>query len=250
MLVWGTKRVVRALGFTADFCPICREVRTFEVKRIGMAGHLYYVSFGAGTLAGYLRTCRTCGTSLNAVPDQYARLSNEMLEPSELQPVTFPNLDEVHRTRLAIEKTLQSSPARLSTADRSALIKEPFILLSPKVEERFASVHFDGPTAITLFAAVLGLSFVPAMLSTALPNYGFELALACTAAAVVAIGVQMFMSSERFMRKQLLPVLVPALKPLDPTPEELESVLKDMKTLGRRIGSKLKLRTLLEGMQR
>ena len=249
MIIWGTKRVVSSLGFAADFCPLCREVRTFEVKRIGMAGHLYYLSFGSGKLAGYLRTCRTCGTDLNATPDQYAQLSRKRLEPLELQPITFPNLDEVHGARLAIEKSLRSSPAKLSAADRSALIKEPFILLSPKVEERFASVHFDGPTGFTLLAAVVGLIFIPAMLSTAMPSYAAELVMACIAAAVVAVGVQMALSSERFMRKKLLPVLVPALKPLKPTPQELEAVLKDMKSLGRRIGSKLKLQTLLAGLQ-
>ena len=103
MIIWGTKRVVSSLGFVADFCPICREVRTFEVERIGMAGHLYYLSFGSGTLAGYVRTCRTCGTGLNATPDMYARLSREMLRPDELQPITFPNLNEVHGPRLAME---------------------------------------------------------------------------------------------------------------------------------------------------
>jgi hypothetical protein len=248
MIIWGTKRVISSLGFVADFCPLCREVRTFEVKRIGMAGHLYYLSFGSGTLAGYVRTCRTCGTDLNATPDQYAKLSRERLEPRELQPITFPNLEEVHRGRLALEKSLKSPLTKLNAADRVALIKEPFILLSPRVEERFASLHFDWPTGLTLLVAVVGLIFIPAMLSAALPDYAAELVMACIAAAVVAVGVQMFLSSERFMRKQLLPVLVPALQPLKPTPQELESVLKDMKSLGRRIGSKLKLRTLLAGL--
>jgi len=249
MIIWGTKRVVSSLGFVADFCPLCREVRTFEVKRIGMAGHLYFVSFGKGKLAGYLRTCRTGGTDLNAAPDQYASVSRKRLEPQELQPITFPNLHQVHGERLAIEKSLRSSPAKLSAADRLALLKEPFILLSPKVEERFASTHFDGPTGLTLLAGLAGLIVIPALLSPMLPSYASEVVLACIAAAVLAVGVQMFLSSERFMRKRLLPVLVPALTPLKPTPQELESVLKDMKALGRRIGSKLKLQTLLAGLQ-
>lgn len=249
MIIWGTKRVVRSLGFVADFCPICRDVRTFEVERIGMAGHVYYLSFGSGTLAGYVRTCRTCGTGFNATPDIYARLSREMLPPAELQPATFPNLNEVHGPRLALEKSLRNPLATLAPADRSALLKEPFILLSPKVEERFASLHFDGPTGLTLFVAVVALIFIPAMLAEAVPSYASELVMACIAAAVVAVGVQMFLSSERFMRKKLLPVLVPALKPLKPTPEELESVLRDMKSLGRRIGSKLKLQTLLAALR-
>jgi len=249
MIIWGTKRVERTLGYAADFCPLCREVRTFKVKRIGMAGHLYYLSFGQGELAGYVRTCTTCGTDLNANPDQYAKLSDEALPPPQLQPITFPNLAAVHGARLAIEKTLKASMAKLSAEDRVALLKEPFILLSPKVEARFASTHFDGPTGLTLLAAVIGLIFIPALLAGAFPSYSTELVFTCIGVAIVAIGVQMFLQSERFMRKKVIPVLAPALKPLKPTPQELEAVLKDMKSLGRRIGSKLKLQSLLAALQ-
>jgi hypothetical protein len=249
MIIWGTKRVVRSLGFAADFCPLCREVRAFEVKRIGMAGHLYYISFGKGALVGHLRTCTTCRTDLNATPDVYARLNVEVLPPPQLQPLTFPNLGEVHGARLGIEKALKEPFAKLDPNARAALIKEPFILLSPKVETRFASLHVDGPTGLTLLGVVVALIFLPAMLSAAIPRYSAEILLLCIAAAIAAVAVQMVKSSDRFMRKEVLPVLVPALKPLKPTPQEIESVLKDMKSLGRRIGSKVKLQPLLAGLQ-
>jgi len=39
-IVWGKKIVYRKLGFVADFCPICRGPRAFELKRVGSASHL------------------------------------------------------------------------------------------------------------------------------------------------------------------------------------------------------------------
>lgn len=249
MIIWGTKRVVKKLGYAADFCPLCRDVRTFKVHRVGMAGHVYYLSFGQGELAGFTRTCTVCGTEMPATPDQYASISKEALPPEQLVPITFPTLATAHKERLAVEKALRSSFSQVSAADRRALLREPFILLSPRVEARFASIHLDWPTGLTLLVAVLALIFVPGPVSAALPEYASEIIFACIAAAVIAVGVQVYLSSERFMRKQVLPILAPALRPLKPTREELEQVLKDMKALGRRIGRKLKLASLLEVLQ-
>ena len=48
LFIWGKKRVERNIGKVADFCPICREVRMFQLIRVGVADHIYYVSFGEG----------------------------------------------------------------------------------------------------------------------------------------------------------------------------------------------------------
>src|SRR5258706_9118781 len=42
-IIWGKKRVTKSLGYVADFCPLCRDVRTFELVRVGLAGHIYYL---------------------------------------------------------------------------------------------------------------------------------------------------------------------------------------------------------------
>jgi hypothetical protein len=36
-VIWGRKKVERKLGFVAEFCPICRTPREFEVSRVGIA---------------------------------------------------------------------------------------------------------------------------------------------------------------------------------------------------------------------
>jgi len=250
MIIWGTKEVRRRLGYVADFCPLCRDLRAFEVTRVGMAGHIYYLSFGEGQLAGYNRTCCTCGTALNAAPDSYKTLGERLLPVAELAAQTFPNLKEAYAARLALEKSLRNPLARNEPGERAALLKEPFILLSPRVEQRFNSTHFDWQTLAAFFGGFLvGMPLIIALVEALLPSIKDEAVLVAIGAVVVATGAQMALAGGRWMRKQLFPILVPALLPLKPTPAELETVLKDMKTLGRKIGSKVRLADLLEAMQ-
>ena len=71
-IVWGKKRIERKQGMVADFCPICREVRAFTLIRVGLADHIYYVSFGEGKLVGYIVRCDTCGVALGVEPTRFA----------------------------------------------------------------------------------------------------------------------------------------------------------------------------------
>src|SRR6185436_5117204 len=40
-IVWGKTIKRRKQGFVADYCSVCRDLRTFQVKRIGSASHVY-----------------------------------------------------------------------------------------------------------------------------------------------------------------------------------------------------------------
>jgi hypothetical protein len=190
LIIWGKKRVTKSLGYVADFCPLCRDVRAFELVRVGLAGHVYYLTLSEGELVGYERTCMQCRTVLNAQPDRYAHINYRAQPPGELAPITFPKLKEFWAARLGVERELKSVFGKVSPEDRQTLIREPFILLSPKVEEHYAS----------------SLAFVRG----------------------------------RFLRNEILPLLASALRPLKPTPAEIDAVLTEQKKLGRKIGSKVK----------
>jgi hypothetical protein len=73
-IVWGKKAVYRKIGFVADFCAMCRTVKPFEIKRIGMAGHVYYITSGEGELLGYQRTCLSCKTAVDTDPNGYTAI--------------------------------------------------------------------------------------------------------------------------------------------------------------------------------
>jgi hypothetical protein len=143
MIIWGTKKVVRNLGYVADFCPICVGAKPFSLERVGMAGHLYYVSFGEGNLVGYHLNCLDCDVLLNGEPDRYSAFAKLFDNLPALIKETFPKLAEFHRNRLLLENKVRTALPTIDDDTRRSLLMEPFHLLSPKVTEHFASTHFE-----------------------------------------------------------------------------------------------------------
>lgn len=249
-IVWGKKIVYRKLGFVADFCPICRGPRAFEVKRVGSASHVYYISAGEGELVGYERVCQDCGTALNADPGAYAAFSKVCAPVPDLVKQTFPAMPQVLQERLALEEKVRHAPALLSQEERRALIRTPFVLLSPKVEKRFSSsTHIDKEVGMSLLAALLLLVFGPALGTAVAPDASDIAVLASLGMGVVLVGWQMALSGRRFMRRQVVPVLARSLRPLRPSEEELGMVLGELRQVRNKMGTKLVLSDLQEGMQ-
>lgn len=244
-IVWGKKLVYRKLGHVADFCPICRKPRAFVLRRIGSAGHLYYVTVSQGELVGYERTCAQCGTAFNAEPTHYATVAPKPLALPELARQTFPDLEQAWKDRLDLERQLRRDPHALHADDRKALIRSPFLLLSPKVEKRFASTHFDKEVGIAALVA-LGLMMAgPALVRKVAPDSAELAVLVCMALGVVLVIVQIALAGGRFMRREVLPVLAKCLRPLQPTPGELQAVMAELKTLRHKMATKLTLPELV-----
>ena len=143
MIIWGRKAVRRHLGYAADFCPVCACARPFAITRVGMAGHVYYITAGDGDLVGFERACLICTTALKADPALYAEMAKQPAAISALVKQTFPNFADAYRDRLAIEQAIRLDPTMLSAADRQSLLMQPFMLMSVKVSERFAATHFS-----------------------------------------------------------------------------------------------------------
>lgn len=246
-IFWGKKLVTHKLGFAADFCPMCRKVQSFLLKRIGLAGHVYYISSGDGELVGFERTCMRCETSLSTEPERYASIEKRPLALPELVKRTFPDVEGYYRERLELEKKVLVAPNSLSSAEREAFISLPFQLLSPKVEKRFASTHIDGRLALGILGALLALVLGPLITLTLFGegNEGVALLISFLLGAGVVIW-QSIESGKAFMRNKILPALVLALHPLKPTKSELEKVIHSLRMQQQRIGKKLSADFVLE----
>ena len=240
-IVWGKKHVYRRLGYVSDFCPICRKIQPFEVRRIGLAGHLYYISAGEGELVGHERTCQRCKIALEANPGNYTAILKNPAGDSELKTQTFPDIEEVLKDRLALEERVRTTPSTLSRSERNALIKTPFFLLSPRVEKRFASIHLDKEIGLALISAIMIMVLAPSVSQAMMPDSGELLLMGLMVSAVGLVVWQIAVSGRRFMKRQIIPTLAGCLRPLDPTQEELQAVLADLKQLGHKIGSKLQV---------
>ncbi|MBS1198858.1 MAG: hypothetical protein H6R18_2643 [Proteobacteria bacterium] len=249
IIIWGKKHVYRKAGFVADFCPICRNIKGFLLRRIGLAGHLYYISVSDGVLIGHERTCTDCKTTFRADASKYAAISKKSASLDDLRQQTFPNLTTMLSERLALENKVRNSRAFLTPAERKALIEEPFALLSPKVEKKFAAINLDKETSFSILGAFLLLTIGSAMVRTIAPNHVEESLLAFLVLGIIFVGWQFAISGRRFMRTKIIPVLAKALHPLRPTEIEITLVLSELRLLKHKIGFKLKPADLMSHLQ-
>lgn len=235
-IVWGKKLVYRKLGYVADLA--------FVVKRVGLAGHIYYISAGEGELAGFERTCQSCATTFVTDPGKYKEIAKKSASLTELRARTFPDIDVVLHDRLQVEARVINAPLLLSSEERIALIRGPFLLLAPKVEKRYASTDLDKEVALALVAALALMIAGPGVSLALIPDAGPEIVMVFILLAVALVGWQMVMAKSRFMKRQVIPVLVKALRPLKPTESELKAAVAELSELGHKIAIKLKLQEL------
>lgn len=254
-IVWGSKRTVRKLGYVADFCPICREPRSFRLSRIGSASHMYYISFGSGKLVGHLIECGDCGQALSADPmayPTYEKASSPDLE--YLIRVTHPNLREVYATRLAAEAQVRRSPGAIPREERAKLILEPFALLNPAVEERFTrDTRMDKQSGIGCLGSMILLGvFLGIAVNLREPLQGQVMAagFALFGVGTLYTFVQLGLGPRRFLRTQVAPKIARTLDPLEPTLEEITACLDRCKAAGMKIGQKLKPAVLWAELQK
>ncbi|MCE3606581.1 hypothetical protein LXA47_23700 [Massilia sp. P8910] len=240
-IIWGKKYVYRKIGFVADFCPICRTVHAFVVKRVGLAGHLYYISAGEGELAGFERTCESCATTFVTDTDKYREIVKKSPSLADLRTQTFPDLDVVMHDRLALEARIAKAPMLLSRDERNALILGPFMLLAQKVEKRYASTDLDKEVGLALVAALVLMTAGPAASLALFPDGGPAVMLGFMVLALALVAWQMMVAKRRFMTRKVVPLLAKALRPLKPSDNELQAALAQMRQAGHKIGIKLKL---------
>ena len=245
IFIWGRKRVERKLGKVADFCPICRGIRSFELTRVGMAGHIYYVSFSEGALVGHIITCDDCRVILSAEPTRYScpqKDNNHDLE--SLVPFSFPTLKSVYGDRLEIEEQLKRAPGSISGELRNDFLIEPFEMLDYQVEARFAnSSELDRPAGLGCLGTVLvggGLFFGSAALRGPAQDKMLLAAVILVVMGTVYTFVQIHLAPKRFVKVKIAPVLAQALEPLQPTQAEIEDCVKRCASLGLKIGSSVK----------
>lgn len=250
-IVWGTKRTLTRLGFVADFCPICRQIQPFSVSRVGRVGHLYYISFGDGELVGYLSECQTCRLNLSADANLYQTVSKSLSpDLTSLIQGTFPNLRQHYRDRLAIEEQIKRNPRALPADIRAVLIEEPFHLLSPFVEARLSGeTRFDRESGFAaLFTFVLFVLLC--MLLRSIPEWLSGLGWLVVLGGVVYTIIQLVLSNQRYLQRDVVPLLASCLKPLSPNLDELQACLNKMAIFKQRLGRRLKAQQLLTAIER
>ena len=163
-IVWGKKRTERLLGHTADFCHICRAITPFQVRRIGLAPHLYYVSFGEGELVGHLATCMKCGNPKWVDPAVYATFEKHPgLDIRALTVKTYPGIAKEYGERLETEEKIRRRTLTYPGDERMAWLLEPFLYLADQVEERCkGDAKLDRDSGIGCLGTILACMLIVA----------------------------------------------------------------------------------------
>lgn len=252
-IVWGKTIKRQKLGFVADYCAVCRDLRAFEVRRIGSASHVYYISFGEGDLVGYERICQSCKTAFEAVPDNYSGMSKESRPGSELISETFPNYYTVYRELIERERKVRDTPSLLTPAERRTRLREPFGVVAQVVQQKLASTQVDARVWIAVAAffplmwvfGALGRVFIGTDDANAIARW----MLGCGALCVGLVVSQLITSGRRYVLKNAVPPLVQALAPLRPTETEIGGILAELKQHKLKLGSKLLASDVTQGIE-
>lgn len=234
---WGKKRVETSLGQVADFCPICRDLRPFELFRAGMAGQLL----------GHVKQCHHCGLKLGADPAQYASVAP--LSPTSLEVLvarTFPGIWMKYADRLKLEEDLRRQPGAVAPEAKEGYLMEPWVLFNGVVEQLFAGkAPLDLPSGFgCLGTLVLAIPLlVLAALARDLPTK-YALLLGLLLVLVGGAGFtlwQLSLRPQRYVRRKIVPFLALALKPLAPTRPELEACFNKCRNLRMKIATAIPL---------
>lgn len=253
-VVWGTKIKRKKLGRVADFCPMCRGLRVFELRRVGKASHVYYISFGQGKLLGHEMTCEQCGTPSETEIERYAAVSEDELGDLEsILRETHPRLREVEAERLALEQRVKAGA--LSAEERAQLLREPFSVIEMAVQRQEHARHVTplarkiGYMTLFLFVCLLAAGGMDA----ARPD-GIAGTLLSATAVLFGVGLVMTLyylvsRTRHFARDVVLPQLAAMLAPLRPTRDELQEVVQNARTMGLLTGKLVKPHKLYAALE-
>jgi hypothetical protein len=236
----------RPIGWVADLCPICRDLRAFEVNELRRVARVYFVPLGRGSLEGREITCVDCQSVLQAPEDGYEALSPRRRDPAQLVPMTNPGL--LDRAGDWFERQHLVAMGTLSRGERTGEIVSVLRALDHMAWMRSRG----GPEE--LLTALCVVVFFVVLIGTVVSwsgSPGWRIACAAMAAGMLALSTTMVLTHRSMAAgRHMLPRLVRALEPLEPTLEELDAALQFAQRQGLRIGRYVTGRRLLRELAR
>lgn len=234
----------RPIGWVADLCPICRDLRAFEVNELRRVARVYFVPLGRGSLEGCEITCVDCQSVMEAPEEGYEAVSNRRRDPAQLVSMTNPGL--LDRAEDWFERQHKVAKGSLDKAERTREIVTVLRAL-----DHMAWVRSRGGPEELLTALCIIVFFV-VLIGTVMTWAGsptWRIVFAVTAAGMLAISTTLVLTHRSMAAgRHLLPRLVRALEPLEPTQDEIDAALMLAQRQGLRIGRYVTGRRVLREM--
>jgi hypothetical protein len=248
-IFWGKKAVRRRMGYVADFCPVCRGPRPFQLSRVAMASHVFYIPLREEMAVAHHRICGECGVQLKANLDAYESIFKRRANIETLCEKTYPRLLDICAERFRNENKVAPVPDTLTTEERVALIKQSIMLMSQVVEQRFSSTRLDKETWLALIGTVIAVFATRQVTESIAPDLVSSVFRTLLVGGALVILWTFVTASRRFVARKVVPPLSNALKPLQPTLSEINAVLLELKSMRYKIGSKLRPEDLLNAIR-
>lgn len=239
MIVWGKKIVRKRRGLSAEFCPVCRDVRVFEAVERWLVPHVYFIPAGRRTFLGGELCCESCGAVL-WVETEVVRRAERARSPDIVGMARRTSAlgESGLAERLALEGRVRAG--RLSVDERRSLLRESFAALAYRAAERERGGVGESMIATACAGSILtGFPFLIAVWDLSQPGrsepwvfwvatVGGALFAVSTVAAVWLIVHQKRLTARRYV----LPFIAKSLAPLRPTGAEVEGAIADAAAAG------------------
>jgi len=226
---WGTNVTRKELGYVAEFCRICHEIRPFRYMERLAYRQVYNLPTSTAQVIGHLIRCDTCGIEFDL---------EQPLEPvasvADLKGRRWEETENRHSARVEIER--RRAEGKLTAHERDMLLREPFDMFESMAgsiaKTSSLSSHGNGLFFLLGAIGVLAMAFTFAL---AIPHPKYEKAPppAVLSAPVFLLGLWLLYKSaslfatarQREIRAKIHPFLAQALAPVRPTLEELIPML-------------------------
>lgn len=232
----GKRTPRKRIGYVADYCPVCRDVRVFALKKVGSGWHVNFIPLGPAKTLGHELWCETCGGTYFADPKEYPEVAGRPMDDAvRLAEMTTPTLMERSRERFDFDDAILNG-----TYDphlRFAIMREPFDLLNHAVYVRMKNPTVDRGTKFLLAIGVLGVAILIASIAShshlgrghrGPPSMVF-IAMMMAFVGFLAAAVRFSSEYRRYIRAQAVPAIAKAISPVDPTLDELKLLRKAIK---------------------
>jgi len=255
LIIWGEKKTLRREGYVAEFCPVCRDIRCFSLTRVGVTGHMWYISFSKGRLAGHYATCTECGYRNGVDALNYISKAKSRKTPlPELIQRTFPS---IHRMRgQSLEYALMVRSGDLPEHHRIEEIVRSISLFDHQIRLMPSPLTITKPVGLTMIATVLAVIGVSMLddryhFQEKYPDFRLlDVNYTILIIGAVICAVLMIWGRSIHVRRKILPMMARCLKPLEPAAGELKESLERLKAARAAIGKKVKVQPLVKEIEK
>ena len=231
MIIWGTRIGRRFMGYAAEFCPSCRKASPMRVVQVRKHAHLYFIPVTRGKPQHFESTCDSCGA---VIVRELSTFDNFIAQPDlelAISQGTTPGYEDWLEEREDSEERVLSGEA--SHDERLGHIADVIASLEYMAQSKASQSSSESVTAVLALLFIVGFFMSAFVASGNMPAKYGPIVYTVTGLMLLLLLYRILVTQKKTHVKVVREHLVNGLLPIDPTREELDTVLRGFR------GSKL-----------